>query len=259
MSNWLLINPYELLGVTINSSLNEVRKAYYNLALYCHPDKGGIVTDMIVVCKAYKYVKEQIKLNVSEEKMNMEVLEKEFSEFCKSQEMKSPTFGEIYKETNTENFLAKFNEKFITEEKKEDISYIDPFIENGYGQYMENQEKETEYKVNECISRDPIKHEFKNELIIYKEPCNTPTSFTHQPLNVKKIDDYSHKCGGLQMFDYMKSYSRELQPDIELKEQSYDDVVKERRNFDNFIKTRGDIDISTLESSFNMIDKNKKN
>ena len=31
-----LIDPYNLLGVTINSTPKEVKQAYYNLALLCH-------------------------------------------------------------------------------------------------------------------------------------------------------------------------------------------------------------------------------
>ena len=44
-----LINPYELLGVNINSCLKEVRKSYYNFAKICHPDKGGDKKDMYIV------------------------------------------------------------------------------------------------------------------------------------------------------------------------------------------------------------------
>jgi curved DNA-binding protein CbpA len=48
------IQPYELLGVTMKSSLNDVRKAYYQLALLCHPDKGGNPQDMQLLHSAYK-------------------------------------------------------------------------------------------------------------------------------------------------------------------------------------------------------------
>ena len=55
-----LINPYDLLGVKINSTLSEIKKAYYNLALLCHPDKGGCKKDMDTIHQAYKYVIEQV-------------------------------------------------------------------------------------------------------------------------------------------------------------------------------------------------------
>ena len=229
-----LINPYELLGVTTNSSIDAVRKAYYNLALLCHPDKGGSAIDMIIICKAYNYVKNQIVLNVDEEKMNMEVLEQEFKDFCTAQESKSPTFEEIYKETNIESFLLKFNQAYennMSEGRvEENESAIDPFKLGGYGEYMEESKSNNRYNAN--VSNQPMLHRFKNELVVYKEPCNAQTSYGYQPFDVKHIEDYSHKSGSLDMFDYMKSYSKELQPDIELKEKSYDQVLEERKKMD---------------------------
>ena len=46
-----LINPYSLLGVNDKSSLRELKKNYYNMALLCHPDRGGDKKDMNVVFK----------------------------------------------------------------------------------------------------------------------------------------------------------------------------------------------------------------
>ena len=54
-----LINPFSLLGVSSKSTLTDLKKAYYQLSLMCHPDKGGNSADMIVVSKAYQYVKQQ--------------------------------------------------------------------------------------------------------------------------------------------------------------------------------------------------------
>ena len=55
-----LINPYDFLGVTINSSIKELKKKYFELALICHPDKGGNSNDMDILNKAYLYILEQI-------------------------------------------------------------------------------------------------------------------------------------------------------------------------------------------------------
>ena len=60
MNDLLTINPYNLLGVNTKSTINELKKAYYNLALMCHPDKGGDEKDMVVVSNAYRYIKEQL-------------------------------------------------------------------------------------------------------------------------------------------------------------------------------------------------------
>jgi hypothetical protein len=55
------IDPYSLLGVGIDSQIDEVRRAYYDLSLVCHPDKGGSVEDMVCVQAAYQFVKEGIQ------------------------------------------------------------------------------------------------------------------------------------------------------------------------------------------------------
>ena len=75
------INPYDLLGVTINSSLKEIKKAYYNLALLCHPDKGGSNNDMIMIHNAYLYVKKQIEFSLNKEKL--ENIEDDFKNYFK--------------------------------------------------------------------------------------------------------------------------------------------------------------------------------
>ena len=41
MNDGVLINPFDLFGITIDNTLNELKRSYYNMALLCHPDKGG--------------------------------------------------------------------------------------------------------------------------------------------------------------------------------------------------------------------------
>lgn len=50
------LDPYAVLGVTLTSSPNEVRRAYYSLALLVHPDKGGDADQMAVVQSAYAWI-----------------------------------------------------------------------------------------------------------------------------------------------------------------------------------------------------------
>jgi len=56
-----LINPFELLGVDCKSSREEVRKSFKELALICHPDKGGDANQMKTLHLAYLYVISQIE------------------------------------------------------------------------------------------------------------------------------------------------------------------------------------------------------
>lgn len=55
------INPYELLGVTTESSVDAVRKAYRGLALQHHEDKGGTKSSMIAVNAAYAFVLRELR------------------------------------------------------------------------------------------------------------------------------------------------------------------------------------------------------
>ena len=144
-----LIDPYGLLGVDSRSSLGELKKNYYNLALLCHPDKGGNDKDMNVVSLAYNYIKDHLE-NVKE--TSYEKLEDEFEDFCKSQEaLKPPTFGQIYEETSDwiNEFNRQFEEGLNTSgemrqfigggEDMENNPYLkdnNPMI-SGYGEYME--------------------------------------------------------------------------------------------------------------------------
>ena len=89
MNNQHLLNPLALLGVTENSSFNELKRNYYNMALLCHPDKGGSNDDMHIVQMAYNYCKEQFITKENKE-TTYEQLEHEFDDFCKKQESTPP-------------------------------------------------------------------------------------------------------------------------------------------------------------------------
>lgn len=51
------ISPYELFGLSHKATLADVRRAYYEMALMAHPDKGGSAADMHLVNAAYAWIK----------------------------------------------------------------------------------------------------------------------------------------------------------------------------------------------------------
>ena len=196
-----LINPYSLLGVNVNSSLRELKKNYYNMALLCHPDRGGDKRDMNVVCLAYNYIKEQLE-NVNER--TYEELEDEFEKFIKEQEIELPKFGQIYEETN--DWIVDFNKKFEEQKKIDDT--INPLennpFENGYGEIMDHSEDaELEYKPIEEVEN---KNKFQRDIIIYEEPEPFPNTISYFPLDKEKIDDYSDFGSEIKMTDYKKAF-----------------------------------------------------
>ena len=205
-----LINPYSLLGVNVNSSLRELKKNYYNMALLCHPDRGGDKRDMNVVCLAYNYIKEQLE-NVNER--TYEELEDEFEKFIKEQKIELPKFGQIYEETN--DWIVDFNNKFEEQKKIEDT--INPLennpFENGYGEIMdESQIEEMEnYFEDSKMEYKPIEEEknnnkFTRDIIIYEEPEPLPNTISYFPLDREKIDDYSDFGSEIKMTDYKKAF-----------------------------------------------------
>ena len=113
-----LINPYKLFGISYNISSNtdidarkktiyKLKRAYYNLALLTHPDKGGSGDDMCIITKAYNYINRDLN-NIKD--VTYEQLEEEFEEFCKEQTNKVQPFSSIYEETN--EWIDDFNREF---------------------------------------------------------------------------------------------------------------------------------------------------
>ena len=101
------LDPYALLGVTIASTCQEVRKAYYELALHAHPDKGGSAEQMRIVHNAYAYVIHQIAgVNRT---VTYEDLEKDFADFCASQTQRPPSLADIRADAFN---LPRFNDLF---------------------------------------------------------------------------------------------------------------------------------------------------
>ena len=219
-----LINPYSLLGITPNSSFTELKRNYYNMALMCHPDKGGANDDMVIVVKAYNYCKEQIQSQELKQ-TTYEQLEQEFSEFCKNQESKTPSFGSIYQETN--DWIKDFNNTFdqlnLSSNNTENNDMMKNPFEEGYGDLMDTSEdisqlplSDLEY--NQIEQKQPSKI-FNKEIVEYKEPQYLPDTINHFPLNCNKINDFSGvtQSNELVMTDYYKSYGKHKK----LKEEDY--------------------------------------
>jgi hypothetical protein len=78
-----MIDPYQLLGLTIESTPEEARASFRDLALLAHPDKGGIAAEFKILLDAYRYVTAQLgAVNRTE---TVESLEATFAAFCEAQ------------------------------------------------------------------------------------------------------------------------------------------------------------------------------
>jgi hypothetical protein len=80
-----LVNPFDLLGVSVDTSVDDLRKSYYRLARLCHPDKGGTKDDMATLHHAYCWLKEQLGHRLPDDHLDMDALESSFRTFMELQ------------------------------------------------------------------------------------------------------------------------------------------------------------------------------
>lgn len=242
-----LIKPYELFGLDENSSMKDLKKTYYGMALMVHPDKGGSEDEMDILHKAYLYVKEQIKNRIDNPK-SLDELEEEFKYFLKKQEDKPlPKFSEIYEDTN--DWIKDFNVKFEEEAAKkfgepDEYGVKNPYDKNfGYGEFMDKSEIDPEnaFEINEDYQKareNPDKPiiTFHKELIAYKGygaygdfGCNSLS------LEGKRVNDFS----GKDTSDYMAAFSepetiednRNFNRSKEEMNEEYERLMEEREEF----------------------------
>ena len=229
-----LINPFELLGVTIDSTSRDVRKAYYKLSLVCHPDKGGAKDNMDVVHKAYMYVKKQIEF--SDEKDTLESIEDDFKNFFEINKIDVPPFYDIWERSEEAEFLREFNKQF-DENKNGSLSYTNAtnIFGNGYGEFMEEDEEKTLRNITTTLvnntdtqkqfdilekyrdinTKKDLKTKFSEEIIIYDEPTAVPESYgTYERFDLVDLDDYSQKTDSLEMSDYKLAHSEKSKREL---------------------------------------------
>ena len=207
-----VINPFELLGVDIESTREEVRKVFKELALLCHPDKGGNPEQMKLLHNAYLYVLEQIEFQ--EHGRTMEDEEEKFKKFLEEQkDGKIPSIFEIM----TDEANKKFNEMW-DENNGEKYEMCYP------SNYEQKMMEEPEVFTTQII-------EYKEPKTIVEVGFSSVMDFTVNP--VKDFSDYN--SGG---YDYILAHSAE-EKKIHLEEldtiTEYEKMLKLREEQDKMI------------------------
>ena len=218
MGSVSMIDPYELLGVNIDSDLKTIKKSFYELSLVCHPDKGGHPDDFETVHSAYLYVIDQMKTRIDNPEKSYIDLEKEFKDFKEKQNEKPPTFHQIFVDHNDEikHFNQVFNEtqeSVIPNEDNMDgeVKPTDPF-QNGYGSMMDASVMDTKANIEyqQTINEKPSNN-FSAEIIEYREPMTImdTTYGSHHRFDKDTVSDFSHygDNGQLAMADYFRAFS----------------------------------------------------
>lgn len=132
-----------LFGITAHDSLKELRKRYYDLALLCHPDRGGSKEDMLVVQRTYEALKAAME-HQAEGDCKREYLETKLRELEKEQTTTTeiPGIRAIFDEVH-DHFNQRFNDAFDAQTnatsdatEPQPLDFVDPYVEQGYGDYM---------------------------------------------------------------------------------------------------------------------------
>ena len=243
------INPYDLLGVTIDSTSKECRKRYYKLSLLCHPDKGGNKNDMIILHNAYVYVMKQLKYKESAK--TQEDIEKDFKSYFRHSMEKPPSFYEIWCDTDEAKNLVKFNQKFETQAQN-----ATPFSA-GYGSFMIDPDTNaTGHIIDDILRRfkklpvevvniidqyiyGVMKH-FNESIVEYKEPMaygdDSSCFKTGADGNIMITDFTRYDSDGLGGADYMKAMSNtsiKTCVGYSKKPTTLEELLKEREEFDD--------------------------
>ena len=253
------INPFNLFGIDNLENLNikNLKKKYYELALICHPDKGGSDEDILIVYNSYLYIKNQLENKNKFLKNNSFIHSKlNFNEYMKLYKQKPPPFYETWLESEDYKKHELFNKQFEQIHKSSLLS-------NGYGNLMDESNINSRfldklyYKIFKyyklpkniiklillyinCSNNIFINDNKNNKLILYNkfEYCHNYEridgkeikDFTSKLYNCNSKNNYSQN-NNLQLNDYKLAHSVNnsiFNMKINIKSRTLKELIKER-------------------------------
>jgi curved DNA-binding protein CbpA len=256
----LKYDPAQILGLDKNTkhNINDIKKAYRNLALKYHPDKGGSEEIFKILTKAY------VALIKKNEKENYN--EKSFFDL-KSQAQDNTTESQFQED----DFDVKHFNNLFDEYKLENVE-----VDNGYGDWMKSDNKDN-IKPNKIFNQkfnldifnkvfdelktdDEIDNKVNEQITVYKEPEILPVGagLQYSDVDYNKIGDYSREFNvndntkGLYFTDYKKAHTNTtlINPNAVNKREQYKDVeeltqARENQNFTMTEEERRQLEIKS--------------
>jgi curved DNA-binding protein CbpA len=204
-------NPYQLLGLTQNYNMDQLKVAYRKKAIMTHPDKGGNPELFDEVTKAYFSLLEKLK-NKEDDKQYMD-LKNNAKTYIESQSLSNKQNINLGKDKFN---LNEFNKVF------EENKIADP-TDTGYDEWLKDDKnvKEPPKVFSKKFNIDVFNSTFENwkdedenlhrEIVLRDEPSalvsfNGKTGFSE--LGVDRVDDFSNSDRGLGYTDLKQAYSK---------------------------------------------------
>jgi len=229
----LKYNPLQILGLSEDThyTVMDIKKAYKNLALRYHPDKGGSEEVFKILTKAYVYLLKRTEGDNYVEKNFMD-LKNNFDRETPANNMNHNSYDDF----NVKNFNKIFEENRLEDEDRD----------FGYGDWKTTDTSEEPKKIfNQKFTTDIFNQVFnelkqsnttKQDVIVYEEPkiLTTSNKFSFSEVDYKKTDDYSKEYDiqdgnsrqGIYYMDYKRAYTETtlINPEVVKPRQEYKNI-----------------------------------
>jgi hypothetical protein len=135
----LSLDPFALLGVSLDTTPEEVRQSYLELALIAHPDKGGSGEQMRMLTNAYRFVKAQVEAARDHRDRNRST--GDFAAFCRDVLVESSREWDrevcaMLGEASGPGQPASFHREFDQLKEERGGRLLEASLRGGYGDYM---------------------------------------------------------------------------------------------------------------------------
>ena len=230
------MDPYKILHVEKNCSIEQLREAFKKVAIKVHPDKGGNEELFKIVVESYKVIYTKLKSDNGDKDFN----ELKSESHLQFENMKKTKHVSFKGDQSEEEFSSKFNKTF------DENRFQDSVIDDGYGQFMSQSSKHRdEIDISKSIKNfKDFNTAFDNqevmnkEVMMYKEPepLTMSKSLAFNELGVDKIDDFSSdttNSRNIGYCDYMKAHTTN-----KLVDKRYIKETKSFNNMDDLEKSR---------------------
>ena len=201
------LDPYEILGIEPNASLQEAKISYKYLALKHHPDKGGDERLFNIITKAFQTISQRLQAIQPKEKVEHNDLKKASKRDFTTDKIKINMNGEKFN-------LNKFNDVY------EKNKITNPY-EKGYSDWNEDLQDEnvsigsnvSTSSFNSAFNKSRQKNNYSKQIMQHDEPQATISGdLGFSELGVDEVNTFSKNEGdsnSINFTDYKDAYTTE--------------------------------------------------